>query len=118
MKAADWFTVGVRLVGVWFVAQSVLYAVSFLDVTYGFSTLRDGTLTPNAFLLYAAANLFLGLLLMLGAGLFTGLCYVDSQTENSPARFMEDEDFAAPGHRIQRDGAPADDEPRSREIQP
>jgi hypothetical protein len=87
MKAHELFVVGVRLLGVWFGAQSVIYALTFMDAALGISPLQVGVTTPYVYLLYASGNCALALILLIGAPLISALFYGDKKR-----RYFEDHD--------------------------
>ncbi|HSV14606.1 MAG TPA: hypothetical protein VLI90_10115 [Tepidisphaeraceae bacterium] len=67
MKPKDWFVVGVRLIGVWWLVQALqelIYLICF-ELKYTTSSLY----TPGTFVVHAVANLLIGLFLVSGAKL-------------------------------------------------
>lgn len=98
MNGSDWFTVGVRLIGVWYLAQSAVYVITFLDVYLEITPLQAGVKTPFVYLFYAFGNALITLSLLLGARLLAHSCFNQDVTKNP--RFMDDgeDDFSKPFH--------------------
>ena len=93
MRGHDWFIVGIRLLGAWFLGQSAIYLVTFLDLHLGMTPLPDARITnPDAYLLYVGGYLFVALAFLFGAGLLARLCYGRANTESGKRPFTEDDE--------------------------
>jgi hypothetical protein len=103
MKGLDWFIVGVRLLGVWFLAQAVMYGVTFLDVALGMTPLRGDVTTPNVYLLYGAGNLLLALFFLFGAEPVAGWCYGRARADRGKRRFVDEEEDEFSEQIVRRD---------------
>jgi hypothetical protein len=94
MKGPDWFIVGIRLLGAWFLAQSVIYAVSFLDLHLGITPLADARITNHyAYLLYTTGYLFVALVFLVGAAYVARLCYGRMGADSDKRGVVNDGDY-------------------------
>jgi hypothetical protein len=87
MKASDWFGVGVRILGLWFLGHCVIYLASFLDLFLGITPLEDARVAnSNAYLVYVVGYAFVGLVFVIGAGFLSRLFYgrSDKLSEKPP----------------------------------
>jgi hypothetical protein len=93
MRGADWFIVGVRLIGVWFLAQSIVYVITFFDVFLDITPLQAGVRTPFTYLFYAFGETIMAVGLMVGAPRLANALFGPIQPDRP--RFLDDgdEDF-------------------------
>jgi len=65
MKPKDWFTVGVRLIGVWWLVEAAQESIYLASAELGY--LKSSIYTPGNYAVHAVGNLLVGLFLISGA---------------------------------------------------
>lgn len=89
MKAAEWFIVGVRLIGVWLLVQAAIYVMTFVDVFFEMAPQVQGDMrSSSVYLFHAFAQAILSVCLLFGAPRLAKFFF----REPEKPRYADDED--------------------------
>jgi hypothetical protein len=74
MRGRDWFVVGIRLIGFWFLVKPLGYGASMLDIAVN-QLERPGATPLGGYLIYIIADLICGIVLVRFAEGIGNICY-------------------------------------------
>ncbi len=112
MKARDWFVVGVRLLGVWFLGQAALFALAHFDFELGWNV-HPNVANPSAYLLHAIGHLLIALLFLVGSS-FLGRLFYGPESEVDHRKFIDEDHggLSEPDDQITDDDSEEEKRPR------